>query len=1190
MRFGVAAFFAFLLAASALPAQPLSWGGNRHPLARREYDVGRAASATRLEHMILVLAPDAARQLDLEALLAAQQDPHSPLYHQWLTPETFGDLFGLPSGDIGRAVSWLGAQGFSVDELPAGGRAIVFSGSAGQVEAAFHTPIDRYRVGGRLHLANAAEPRMPEALAGVAAGVLSLHDFRRQALHIAPQYSAGPGYNYLSPSDFAAIYDATPLYAGGLTGAGQSIAIVARTNIPLSDVQTFRATFGLPANNPTVIVNGADPGIVSADELSEADLDVEWPGAVAPMAAVRLVVSASTSTTDGVDLSAQYIVSHNLAPVASVSFGSCEQYMGSAERAFYNNLWQQAAAQGITVLVASGDSGAAGCDSGPETTAAGGAAVNGLCSTPYSVCVGGTEFNEGASPGPYWSAGSAGNWESALGYIPETVWNESASNAGAGLWAGGGGASAYNAKPAWQAGPGVPPDGMRDVPDVSLSAASHDCYLMVQQGSLEGIAGTSAAAPAFAGLMALVNQQTGSRQGNVNASLYALAALQSAGGLSYFHDVTTGNNAVPGVSGYAATAGYDRASGLGSVDAAILVNHWTDAATSGAPGFALAISVASLSVAAGSNGAATARVTVTGGFNAVVILGASGLPAGASLAFAPQALAAPGAGSSTLTVTVPSNVAPGAYSLTLTATGGSVTRTVRLPLTVFTPAGCTLAASATSFTLNPGNSASTQLSCGSVTGGFQTALAIGAHGVPQGVTIMASPATLLPGSGQSKVTIVAAAGAAPGSFAFSLTVTGGGITLQLPVSVTINPLPAFTLGLSSATLGVFQGGTGKVTVATAHVGAFHSAIAFSVAGLPPGVTASFAPSSLAAPGDGTSTLTIQMGATASAGTFNLTLTGAGEGQTKSQTLQLTTQVPPAFKLAIAQNALTVSQGGITGGHVTISGLAGGFNSAVALSVAPAAGGSLPAGLNPSFTPAALPAPGSGSSVLSFAPSSPAAPGAYALVVTARGGSVTQSAALSLTITPAPSFALHLNAAAVNVLAGGSASVQITSTASYGFASTVSLSTGALPAGVAVTFSPSGLPANGGHATINVQTTGSAAPGAYTVIIKGTGGNLAASAAMALNIGRLTVNAASASLSIPRGGTGAVLVSARVAGSYTGSVTLSVAGLPRGVTAMFASAMLKLTAASSTATGTYSLRINATGGGVTQSVPLALTIR
>jgi pseudomonalisin len=393
----------FLLAQTIDESRIITLAGNRPPLARAEFDAGPVAPDYSLQHMILVLRPDPRRQAELASLLAAQQDPGSPQFHQWLTPSDFENQFGASREDVDRVTQWLASHGFSIDEIPAGRQSIIFSGTAAEVESAFHTSIRTYNVAGRIHHANSADPQIPEALASILAGAVSLHDFRRAPMHhgVTPQFTSGSAH-YLAPGDFATIYDVAPLYSSSITGAGQSIAIVGRVNIRVSDVQAFRTLFGLPSNNPTVIVNGSDPGIWSTDEEAEADLDVEWSGAVAPQATIKFVVSASTSMTDGVDLSAQYIVSNNVAPVLSASFGSCESAMGTAERAFYNNLWQQAAAQGITAMVSAGDSGAAGCDSPSASTAVYGLAVNGLCSTPYSVCVGGTEFNE-ASSNNYWS-------------------------------------------------------------------------------------------------------------------------------------------------------------------------------------------------------------------------------------------------------------------------------------------------------------------------------------------------------------------------------------------------------------------------------------------------------------------------------------------------------------------------------------------------------------------------------------------------------------------------------------------------------------------------------------------------------------------------------------------------------------------------------------------------------------------
>jgi len=251
---------------------------------------------------------------------------------------------------------------------------------------------------------------------------------------------------------------------------------------------------------------------------------VEWSGAIAPNATIKFVVSASTNSTDGVDLSALYIVDNNLAPVLSASFGECEQSLGRTENTFINNLWAQAAAQGITVVVSSGDNGPAGCDNANQTTpASGGLAVSGLASTPFNVAVGGTQFNENGAASTYWSATNAPDESSALGYIPENVWNESCGDPNQcgvfTLFASSGGASSLYGKPSWQVGAGVPNDGKRDLPDVSLDAAAgHDGYLLCQDGicttnssgqlvNAELVGGTSASTPTFAAIMALINQK-----------------------------------------------------------------------------------------------------------------------------------------------------------------------------------------------------------------------------------------------------------------------------------------------------------------------------------------------------------------------------------------------------------------------------------------------------------------------------------------------------------------------------------------------------------------------------------------------------------------------------------------------------------------------------------------------------------
>ncbi len=663
--------------------QRVTLRGNVHPLANARHDAGTVAPGFAMEHMLLTLLPDAAQQDALSQLLDAQHNPDSPYYHQWLTPEQYGERFGVSEADAAQVAGWLQDHGMEVEEVTAGRRSVIFSGGAAQVESAFHTQIHAYKIGNTLHHANATDPEIPAALFQVVGGIVSLNDFHSEPMHgiarkPAPDFTSG-GSHYLAPADFATIYDLVPLYQASITGSGQSVAIVARSNIKIADVRQFRTLFGLPANDPRIIVNGADPGIFSSGEETEADLDVEWSGAVARNATIKFVVSKSTNASDGVDLSAQYIVNHNLAPVMSTSFGMCEASLGTSGNGFLNSLWQQAAAEGISVFVSSGDDGAAGCDSASAASATHGHGVNGLCSTPYSTCVGGTEFSDASNSTLYWASSNAtGTQSSALSYITEMVWNES--GPGLGLWASGGGASTVYVKPAWQAGTGVPADGRRDVPDVALSAAGHDGYLIYQEGGLSVVGGTSAASPSFAGLMALVVQHAAMRQGNANTVFYSLAGKQRAGGASVFHDIIKGNNSVPGQAGFNATVGYDQASGLGSVDGSVLVNHWSDARV--VPAFQAAASSGALSITAGSSNSITVNVTVSGGFDAAVAFSLTGLPSGVSAVFAPATLSAPGAGSSVLRFTASSKIKAGVYSVTVSATSGAIRQQMPVAVTV----------------------------------------------------------------------------------------------------------------------------------------------------------------------------------------------------------------------------------------------------------------------------------------------------------------------------------------------------------------------------------------------------------------------------------------------------------------------------------------------------------------------------
>ncbi len=556
-----------------VPGRQVYAPGRVHPLARAEFDRGLVEDALPLSYVTLYLKADPS----LASFLDELQMPSSPNYHKWLTPEQFGGRFGASPGDLAKIVHWLESSGLKVNDVARGAHWITFSGTAATVGGALHTSFRHYLVNGKSHFANAEQPQIPAAMEPLTAGFGGLDDFNPEPLVIRspvqPQ-SAGPDYNlgsnhYIAPDDFATIYDVAPLYGAGIDGTGQKLAIVGTSAIDLNDIRAFRKMFGLAANDPQVVLVGPDPGKNGAQ--IEADLDLEWSGAVARNATLIFVYAQSVTTA------AQYAVDQNLAPVMSESYGFCEQYDSPVLR----GVAQQASAQGITWFVASGDFGATTCDRGALIAeATRGLTVSFPASIPEVTAVGGTSFDDSA--GGFWAARNSATDSSALSYIPERAWNDSRT----GFDSTGGGASVYFPKPSWQSGPGVPGDGARDLPDVSLAASPNKYgYLVESGGILTAVGGTSASSPSFAGIAALLNQHlvNGGAQpglGNINPALYHLAQATT----DVFHDIAAGDNQEPcaqgspscvnGLAGYPATPGYDLATGLGSVDANNFVMEW----------------------------------------------------------------------------------------------------------------------------------------------------------------------------------------------------------------------------------------------------------------------------------------------------------------------------------------------------------------------------------------------------------------------------------------------------------------------------------------------------------------------------------------------------------------------------------------------------------------------------------------
>jgi subtilase family serine protease len=803
-----AAIAAFLLAALSASAQLRNRITQRiedtepavvmgaHPLARPEFDRGRVDGSMRIRRaaMVFRLAPD--QQSALEKLLADQQNPDSPNYQKWLTPEQYAARFGMSDSDLAKVSAWLKSQGLTVNGLSRARTRVFFSGTAAQVESAFRTELHQFEVNGEMRFANATEVSVPAALSGMVRDFRGLDNFRPQprAHAVKPNFTSHiSGNHFLTPGDFATIYNLSPLYSAGFDGTGQKIAVVGQTQIHTADIDAFRTAAGLPAKNLQLVDIDNSTGFSSGDEV-EADLDVEWSGGVAKNATILFVFAGSTSSKNVFDAFA-FAIDNNLAPVMSTSYGNCEAALGTFAQTLRQDV-QQANSQGQTVTAASGDSGAADCDSASSKSATHGLAVDSPASVPEVTGIGGTEFTgdtagtvTGSDAGadlPYWggTTGGSDNISSALIYIPEMAWNDTTASiaAGFGLSASGGGASTAFAKPSWQTAL-TPADAHRDVPDVSLAASpNHDGSLVCSQAAtgsgatscvsgfrdsaqnLSPVGGTSVGAPAFAGIIAILNQaapSAGGGLGNINPKLYALAVSTPAA----FHDITTGNNIVPCTSGstgcpasapfqigLSAGTGYDMVTGLGSIDAHALVTSWPGFVAT--PDFSVGGTPISVSVP-GQSGTSTITVSATNGFSGTVTLACSGLPSGATCAFAPASVSS--SGRSTLTITTTTATPVATSNITVTGTSGVLSHSTSVSLTVNAPTtpDFTISAAPSNASVPAGSSVNSTITVTAV-GGFASAVnlacAVAGGGTPA-PTCSLSTATLANGSGTPTLTV-----------------------------------------------------------------------------------------------------------------------------------------------------------------------------------------------------------------------------------------------------------------------------------------------------------------------------------------------------------------------------------------------------------------------------------------------------
>jgi VCBS repeat-containing protein len=782
------------------------------------------------------------------------------------------------------------------------------------------------------------------------------------------------------PADLATIYNMNPLFKAGVTGQGQTVVLLEDTNVySTSDWNSFRSVFGLssytggsftqvhpiPASGPNNCINPD----VNQDDF-EATLDVEYASASAPNATIELASCASTSTFGGL-IALQNLLNGSNAPpaIVSMSYGECEAYGGAALNAAFYSAYQQAVTEGVSMYVSAGDSGAALCSQQDNYWAQTGIGVSGFASTPYNVAVGGTDFGDtyANTNSTYWSNTNTSNYGSALSYVPEIPWNDSCGSAliasffgysltygdngfcysveGMNFWASGGGighaagsggpsacATGQSAqpgivggtcagypKPSWQSLAGVPNDGVRDLPDISLFAAngiwSHYypvCFSDTSSGGAActeapdlwpGAGGTSFASPILAGIQALINQKTGERQGNPNPTYYKLAAAEygasgdnscnstlgnAVSSSCAFYDVTLGDIDIacqtydcywpnedentpdsPTVGvlstsntafdpAYPATTGWDFATGIGTINAANLVNAWPEPA----PGFTFAANPSALTIIHGNSATSAIAIIPQGGFSGNVTLAVSGLPNGVTAAFSPN----PGSTSSTLTLTVSAKAAPATATLTITGTSGkfSSTATLSLLVTAGNPA----------FTLSSNKGVTIVQGAGSGTGtiditpenGFSGPVSLSASGLPKGVTVSfgTNPAT-----SSSVLTFAAAETAKPGTYTVSINGASGALNATTTIPLTVTPLGNFSLATSRKTLAIERGSSATSTITVDSKDGFGQSVTLTASGLPKGVTASFTQNPTAS----TSALTVTASPTAAIGEYAITITG-----------------------------------------------------------------------------------------------------------------------------------------------------------------------------------------------------------------------------------------------------------------------------------------------------------------------------
>ncbi|MGA9673666.1 MAG: protease pro-enzyme activation domain-containing protein, partial [Terracidiphilus sp.] len=1076
-------------------------------------------------------------QAELTSLLGRLYDPSSPDYRHFLSVDQFTEQFGPTVEDYEAVVSFAEANGFVVTDRPANRLVVPISGSVAEINNAFNLRMSVYQhpTEDRTFFSPDREPSLN--LNVPVAHIVGLNNFSlpQSMLRVlqggaapADITGSGPGGSYLGSDMRAAYYGGTTL-----TGNGQAVGLLEFGGYNLSDVTaTFtnaNQSYSVPVNN--VLLDGATGGPFGDD--AEQVLDIVQAIGMAPgLSQVRVYIGQGLDDANIFNKMA----AENICKQLSVSWGWYPDDPSTDDIFF-----QEFAAQGQSVLIASGDEGAFDVAVSPYLYPS---------EDAYVTSVGGTHLT---------TNGAGGDW------VAETVWNSEAHGSGGGI--------SLDGIPiaSWQAGVATTANGgsttLRNQPDVAMEG-DYDNYYCRLGSCAPGAAGTSFAAPRWAAFIALVNQQAveagnapSGGIGFINPAIYTIGAGSSYD--SDFHDITSGNNLTANQPvWFSATPGYDLTTGWGSANGQNLIDALAGPQV---PGFWIASSSGTLKVTQGASGTSTISVTDAGGFTGSVTLAVtSALPSGVTASWGTN----PTTGTSVLTVTATSSATPGTTQVTITGTSGSLTETTSFTLEVHGPS-FSLSAAPAGLSIGLGASGTSTITVNSLYGFTGNVSLAVTSGLPSGVT--ASWGTN-PTSGTSVLTLTASSTAAGGTANLTITGTSGALTATTNLAVTITA-PSFTLFASPSSLGIGLGSSSTSYIYVNSLNGFTGSVNLAVtSALPSGVTATWGTN----PTSGTSLLTLTASSSATIGQYSLTITGTSGNLTATTNLSVGVFAPT---FTLSASSLNIGQGSSGPSYVYLNPLYG-FTGSVGLSVS-----GLPTGVTASFAPN----PTTGSSTLTLTASSSATTGQRTVTVTGTSGSLTVTTTFTLGVY-APSFTI--SAYSVSIGQGNTSTSYVYVNPQYGFVGSASLSVTGLPTGVTASFAPNPTT---GSSTLTLTASSSATVGQSTVTVTGTSGSLTATTTFSLGVYAPTFTLSAPSLSVGQGtsSTSNVYVSPQY--GFAGSVSLSVSGLPTGVTASFTpnpttgTSTLTLTASSSATIGQSTLTLTGTSGSLTKSTTVSLGV-